>query len=110
MRRDAPTSFTSYRMSLGKVRTKVMTDKRRDWLPKPATSSMPQKRRSLTRNVVKPATSRVGTGCSTPELRPHMAGTVTFVQSAHDGACAPTDDDGQEASWEPSHIGGWGGT
>ena len=33
-----------------------------------------------------------------------MAEAVTFLQSAHDGACAPTDDDGQEGSWEPSHI------
>jgi hypothetical protein len=33
-----------------------------------------------------------------------MAEAVTFFQSAHEGAYAPTDDDGQEGSWEPSHI------
>jgi hypothetical protein len=38
-----------------------------------------------------------------------MAEAVTCVQSAHEGACAPTDYDGQKARWEPSHIGGWGG-
>jgi len=48
-------------------------------------------------------------GRSTSELSLHMAKAVTRAQSAQDGACAPTDYDGQEGSWEPSHIGGWGG-
>jgi hypothetical protein len=33
-----------------------------------------------------------------------MAEAVTCVQSAHEGACAPTDYDGQKASKEPSHL------
>ncbi len=38
--------------------------------------------RGLFETGFEPATSRIGTGCSTAELRPHMARTVTCIRSA----------------------------
>ena len=81
-------------IQIAESRSKLPTEPRRP----PSALLVDKERTRSFKTGFEPATSRVGTGCSTAELGLHMAEAITLNYR-------PTqNDDGQEASWEPSHL------